>query len=68
MYTDWVIVFSTTQVYEAEILKNILSENNIECITMNKRDSAYMFGEVEIYVTTDQVLLAKQIIAKHQGE
>jgi hypothetical protein len=68
MYTDWVIVFSTTQLYEAEIVKNILAENSIECITMNKRDSVYMFGEVEVYVTTDQVLQAKQIIARHQGE
>jgi hypothetical protein len=68
MYTDWVIVFSTPQIYEAEIMKTILAENNIECITVNKRDSMYMVGEVEIYVMTDQVLLAKKIIENHQSE
>lgn len=68
MYTDWVIVFSTPQAYEAEVVKAILDENEIECITINKRDSAYNFGEIEVYVVTDNVLRAKQIISSYQSE
>ncbi|HPT13576.1 MAG TPA: DUF2007 domain-containing protein [Bacteroidales bacterium] len=68
MYSDWVIVFSTPQIWEAELLKSVLQQNNIECISLNKRDSSYLIGEVEIYVANANALMAKQIIQQHLSE
>ncbi|HPT02251.1 MAG TPA: DUF2007 domain-containing protein [Bacteroidales bacterium] len=68
MYNDWVIVFTSPQIYEAELIKELLKQNDIESISLNKRDSAYLIGEVEIYVTTADAFKAKQIIQKHLSE
>jgi hypothetical protein len=68
MYKDWVIVFTTPQIWEAELIKGVLQQNNIECISLNKRDSSYLIGEVEIYVSTADSFAAKQIIQQHLRE
>lgn len=68
MYNDWVIVFTTPQLWEADLIKGLLQQNSIECISLNKRDSSYLIGEVEIYVPTSDAFSAKQIIQQHLSE
>jgi hypothetical protein len=68
MYSDWVIVFTSPQTWEAEFIKGLLQQSNIECISLNKRDSSYLIGEVEIYVSTADAFSAKQIIQQHLSE
>ncbi|MCD4790305.1 MAG: DUF2007 domain-containing protein [Bacteroidales bacterium] len=65
MDKNWVKIFSTSENYKAEILKGLLLENNIEAVIINKKDSAYLFGELELYVRMDNVLKAKRIITTH---
>lgn len=65
MDKNWVKIFSTSESYKAEILKGLLLENNIETVIINKKDSAYLFGELELYVRVDNVLKAKRIITTH---
>ena len=48
--------------YKVEITKAILKEFDIESVIVNKKDSAYLFGEFELYVNAADVLQAKQII------
>jgi hypothetical protein len=54
--------------YEAEMVKNLLADNDIECVIMNKQDSVYMFGDIEVYVPTNETLKAKQLIIEFKGE
>jgi len=68
MYDNWVPVYSSSQLYEAEMVKNILVDNDIECVIMNKQDSVYMFGDIEVYVPTNETLKAKQLIIEFKGE
>jgi len=68
MNSDWVMVFSTNQPYEAEIIKALLLSYDIECVLVNKQDSAYLFGEIEVYVSTIDSFQAKQLIEEHKGE
>jgi hypothetical protein len=35
---------------------------------MNKQDSTYRFGEIEVLVPNENVLAAKQLILKFEGE
>lgn len=63
MEKNWVKVYSTTNSYLAEILKNALLANGIECVLINKKDSSYLlFGEAELYTHVNQAEEALQII------
>jgi hypothetical protein len=68
MEGSWLPVYSSSLLYEAEMIRSLLADNDIECVIMNKQDSAYLFGEIDVYVPTDQVFNAKQLILKFKGE
>jgi hypothetical protein len=62
---QWEKIFGSNAEYQAEILKALLEEENIVSIIINKKDSSYLsFGEVEVYVKTEDVLQAKQVAIK----
>jgi hypothetical protein len=58
----WKCVYTTEQVYRAEAVKDLLAEENIEAVVMNKKDSAYLLGEVELYVSPEDEHLAAELI------
>ena len=62
MEKDWVNVFSTTMEHISEIAKDVLEDNNIECILINKKDSMYHFGEIEVYVKNNNAVKAKYLL------
>ena len=62
MEKDWRVVYTTNKLYQAEMVKDILSENDIEAILLNKQDSLYLIGDIEVYVKPDDVIKAKFII------
>jgi len=68
MFDNWALVYSTPHFYETEIIKSIMAENDIECISMNKKDSAYLFGDIEVYVPKGEALRAKQLIPDFKSE
>ena len=68
MSENWEVVYSTNQLYEAEMAKNVMNDNDIECVIMNKQDSTYRFGEIEVCVPREEVLKAKQLILEFKGE
>ena len=61
-------IFSTDQPYLADIARLVLDENNISSIIMNKKDSLYKIGEVDLYVNRDQALRAKNLIKNISSE
>ena len=62
MDKNWKLVYSTGQLYQAEMVKDILEDNDIEAVIMNKQDSFYLFGEIDIYARPDDVIRAKFLI------
>ncbi|HHE65216.1 MAG TPA: hypothetical protein ENL09_04245 [Bacteroidetes bacterium] len=63
MEKDWVLIYSSTLETDAVIKKQLLENNEIEAVIINKQDSIYKaFGEIELYVLRDKVLKAKQLI------
>lgn len=60
---QWVLIFSSSLVHEVEIYRGLLEDNGMEAIIINKKDSAYLFGEAELYVTADNAFYAKQLIS-----
>jgi hypothetical protein len=47
----WYKIYSTGNYAEASIIKGMLEENSIKAIMLNKQDSSYLFGEIELYVS-----------------
>lgn len=62
MDEDWVLIFETNKDFEAELIKGMLKEHDIEVFIMNKQDSLYLIGNFEIYVTRNDVMKAKTLI------
>lgn len=66
MDENWVLLKSTSDDFTAEIISGMLKENQIETIVMNKRDSEFLLGEVELYVQNSDLEKAKQLLAEHK--
>ncbi len=68
MANNRVIVYSTNKMYEAEIVRQIFGDNNINSFLINKMDSAYQFGDIEIYVLRDDVMRSKLLIQEFENQ
>lgn len=64
MKNEWVIVYSTSDIFQAEVIKQMLLSNSIDAISMNQKDSSYHFGSVNIYTKEKDMKKAKEIILK----
>lgn len=62
MAGDRVTVFTTNQLFEAEMIRQYLSDHEITSFILNKMDSAYHFGDIEILVLRDDVIRSKKLI------
>lgn len=58
----WQTIYSTNQIHMAEMVKTILSDNEIDSVLFNQQDSMYLFGDIEVKVKPDDVIKAKFII------
>ncbi|HVS92702.1 MAG TPA: DUF2007 domain-containing protein [Mucilaginibacter sp.] len=51
MEKNWIRIFTSTNYYQAEIVKQMLIENQIDTVLLNKQDSSHRtFGEIEVYI------------------
>ena len=55
-------IYSSGQAHQAEMVKHMLTDHNIQSFLVNKQDSAYKFGVVELNVNRDDVIRAKKLI------
>lgn len=65
---NWSCVYSTIYEHEVQIVKAILLEHEIESVAINKRDSNYLFGNIEIYVPKIAESTALQLINKMKSD
>ncbi len=62
-----VCVYTADKEYKALIVKALLEEEGISAIILSQKDSAYLFGEVSVYVSDDMANKALEVI-KNVGE
>jgi len=65
MNNDWVKVYTVGNIPKAEMIKGMLQEMGIECSIMNKKDSAFLFGNIELFVQQKDEITAKKLINEH---
>lgn len=56
---DWVCIYTSAYQPSAEMIKNLLTFNEINSVVVNKQDSSYKFGEFEVFVNRNDVVKAK---------
>ena len=66
MASDLVKIYSADKLYLAELVRQMLSDHNIQSFIVNKQDSAYKFGEIELFVHRDDVIKAKMLIREFE--
>ena len=66
MNSDLVHIYSSGKPYLAELIKQMLSDHNIQSFLVNKQDSAYKFGEIELFVNRDDIIRAKLLIQEFE--
>lgn len=60
--SNWQPIFKTNSLHQAEIVKSVLLDSEIEAVLVNKRDSSYHIGEIEVTVGKSNVIRALKII------
>ena len=66
MASDLVRIYSADKLYLAELVRQMMSDHNIQSFIVNKQDSAYKFGEIEPFVHRDDVIKAKMLIREFE--
>ncbi len=62
---EWFKLYVTRNSVEANIIKGMLEENNVQVLLMNKQDSSYLnFGYIELYVPALFEDIAKHLLDK----
>ncbi|MCK5136031.1 MAG: DUF2007 domain-containing protein [Bacteroidales bacterium] len=66
MASDLVHIYSAGSPYVAELVRQMLTDRNIQSFIINKQDSAYKFGDIELFVHRDEVIRAKMLIREFE--
>lgn len=67
MQDNWKIVFNTSEQYLAEMAHQILSNNGIEAVVMDKKDSAYPWiGHIEVMVENQNLPAAEKLLKEFE--
>jgi hypothetical protein len=60
---NWQKIYSTRKLSEASIIQGMLEENSIPVQVMNKQDSSFNVGDIELYVPGHLSETAKQLMS-----
>lgn len=63
MEKNWVKLMAGSNPLELEITKQMLEEHDIPAVVLNKQDSSYKFGLLELYVHESQEAAARLLLA-----
>jgi hypothetical protein len=68
MATNLVNIYSTDKPYYAELIRQMLADHQIHSFIVNKQDSVYKFGDIELFVHRDDVIRAKILIREFEAQ
>lgn len=66
MEKDWIKIFTSSDFYRSEIVKQVLIEHDIDAVLLNKQVSGYNIGSVEVYIHQEDFSKAVEIMALNQ--
>lgn len=63
MSQNWTKVYTASDPIKAELSKQLLEENGIEAVLLNKQDSSYHFGDVQVLVPEKDSQAAQKLLS-----
>ena len=67
MEKNWVKIYSSSDYYKSEMIKQALTGNHIDTVLLNKQDSSHRtFGDIEVYIHQEDFSNAIEIIILNQ--
>lgn len=64
----WTLVYTGNKIQEVDFIKGFLEDNSIISVVVNKQDSVYFIGDIELYVSTEDAFNANQLINNLRSE
>ncbi|PRD46456.1 putative signal transducing protein [Sphingobacterium haloxyli] len=68
MEKGWIKLQTYTDAIRGEIDKQVLAENGIPAVLLNKQDSSFMFGKIDLFVNERDFRHAQELIAENESE
>ena len=68
MEDNWKIVYTADRLYKVELVKGLLDQAKIESVIMNKKDSEFPVGDVELFVDDKDYDKAREIVVEQHKE
>lgn len=67
MEKNWIKIFTSTDFYKSEIVKQVLTEHHIDAVLLNKQASSHHdFGNVEVYIHQENFSHAIELMILNQ--
>ncbi|MET3977877.1 hypothetical protein ABIB62_000444 [Mucilaginibacter sp. UYP25] len=67
MEKNWVKIFTSSNFYQSEIVKQVLTGYQIDAVLLNKQASSHQaFGDIEVYVHQENFSSAIEIMILNQ--
>jgi len=68
MEDNWKVVYTADRLYKVELVKGLLDQAKIESVIMNKKDSEFPVGDVELFVDDKDYDKAREIVVEQHKE
>lgn len=67
MEKGWIKIFTSSDFYRSEIIKQVLCENEIDAVLLNRQASSHRaFGNVEVYIHQENFSRAIEVMILNQ--
>lgn len=68
MEKGWIKIQTYTDAIRGEIDKQMLDKNGIPAVLLNKQDSSFMFGKIDLFVNENDFEQAQRLIQENESE
>ena len=64
---DYIKLQTFSRIHQANLMKDVLEQNDIEAVVINERDSLFLIGDIELYVKKGEKAKANKLINEFNG-
>jgi hypothetical protein len=66
MEPDWIKIYTSHDFFKSELVRQVLTDNHLNAILIDRQGFPYRIGEVEVYIHSDYFNQALEIIVKNE--
>jgi hypothetical protein len=68
MVEGWVMVYRSAHEYQTSLVKDVLEQNGLHPVVLDRKDDEFMIGEVELYVAPEEEADARKVISDNVSD